>query len=349
MTGNLFARIGLLVFLSLACLSVPAGARTVRDMAGRSVIVPDRVVRVYAGAPPVTQIVHALAPDTLVSFNASGMGSVPEAYAPFLGARTAALPNLGNMMGHGMTADIEAVLAARPDLVILWKNGFIDNGITLARFRAAKVPVLLLQLDTLDDMRRAFVLLGDALGRQSRARLLAGYIARTQARMRKFAASIPPAKRVRVYYAESPDGLATDCDRSFHARSIADAAGQNVYRCTQSGVMGMERISLEQIIAFAPDVIVTPDPGFPARARADSRWRKVPAVAANRFVVVPAVPFNWIDRPPGYMQAIGIPYLASRFYPGRFRFDAKAETRAFYRLFLQHEPTGAELDRVLTP
>ncbi|CAN5270203.1 ABC transporter substrate-binding protein [soil metagenome] len=342
------ARIALLALLMVG-LAPPAAARTVRDMAGRSVTVPDRIARVYAGAPPVTQIVHALAPETLVSFNATGSGSISNEDKPFLGARTASLPNIGNMMGHGMTADIEAVLTTKPDLVILWKNGFIDNGVTLTRFQAAKVPVILLQLDTLDDMRRAFLLLGDLLGRQARARTLAGHIAATRARVAKFVATIPPAKRMRVYYAESADGLATDCDRSFHARPIVDAGGANVYRCAQANVMGMERISLEQIIAFAPDVIVTFDTAFPARARADARWQKVRAVAANRFVIVPTLPFNWIDRPPCYMQAIGIPYLTSRFYPGRFRFDARTETAAFYKLFIQHEPTAAELDRILPP
>lgn len=340
------ARVALLALLLIG-VAAPASARTVSDMTGRTVTVPDRVVRVYAGAPPVTQIVHALAPETLVSFNATGSGSIAAEQKPFLGSHAATLPNIGNMMGHGMTADIEAVLASRPDLVILWKNGFINNDMVLARFAAARVPVIVLETDTLDDMRRAFLLLGDALGRPARARALAGQIAATQTRMAGFVATIPPTQRARVYYAESADGLASDCDTSFHARPIADAGGVNVYHCAQSTVMGMARVSLEQIIAFAPDIIVTADPGFPARARADDRWQKVRAVAANRFVIVPTLPFNWIDRPPGYMQAIGIPYLASRFYPRRFAFDARAETSAFYRLFLRHAPTPAELDRIL--
>jgi iron complex transport system substrate-binding protein len=61
----------------------------------------------------------------------------------------------------------------------------------------------------------------------------------------------------------------------------------------------------------------------------------------------PQFPFNWIDRPPSVNRVIGIRWLAKTFYPDRFAFDLKTETRRFYKLFYHRDLSEAELNALL--
>ena len=91
-----------------------ADKRVVTDSAGRRVEVPARVERVFAAGGPASVIVYALAPDKLVGWN-----RVPTAEErAFLPSAAAALPALGRLTGRGNTANVEVVLAARPDVIV---------------------------------------------------------------------------------------------------------------------------------------------------------------------------------------------------------------------------------------
>ncbi len=343
---SIISRLALLI----AVLMMPGMvmARQVTDMLGRQVQVPDRIERVFTTAPPATLTVYALAPETLVSFYPGPVmdPAAKELTVRLLDARVAALPNLGSLLGHGAQSNLEQVLATRPDVVVAWSNNFLTADRVLKPFAAAGIPVIFLDLQTLADYPAAFTVLGEVFGRQDLAARQAAYIQSALNRVNQ-AVGQPGLSRPGVYYAESPDGLATDCDKSLHAEAIALAGGGNVYRCEQQTLEGMDKVTLEQVIAFAPRIIVSQSPAFAAMAQNDSRWRVIEAVEKGRIVTVPAIPFNWIDRPPSYMRALGIQWLAGLFHPDRFQVDLRRETRDFYRLFLHVDLTEADLDAII--
>jgi len=189
--------------------------------------------------------------------------------------------------------------------------------------------------------------MGEILGEDERGKALSGYIEDALSRVHAAVDPIPESKRVTVYYAESRDGLATDCDRSFHAEAIRQAGGSNVYRCAQNDIMGLDKVSIEQVALFAPDFIIAQDPHFAANVLTDPRWRHVKAVIDKKIHVVPAIPFNWIDRPPSYMEALGMQWLAHLFYPQAFPIDMRDETKRFYKLFLMVDLSDADVDHLL--
>jgi iron complex transport system substrate-binding protein len=327
-------------------VSTVCPAREVVDMLGRRVTLPDTITRVYSTAPPTTLIVYAMKPETLIGWNFAHGLSEKDA-GTFLDVHTVSLPVLGNMMGHGQQADLEEILAMKPDLVVAWTNAFLDSQIINRRFAKSGIPVVFLRLEELPDYAAAFVLMGDVLNEPERGALLAGYVRRSLERVQAVVEGIRPFERVWVYYAESPDGLATDCDRSLHTEAIRRAGGANVYRCNQGTLVGMEKVTLEQVVHFAPDFILALDPGFARSIAGDPRWRNVEAVAAGRVRVVPRLPFNWVDRPPSFMQALGIQWLANLLYPKLLPIDIAAETRHFYKLFLNVDLTDADVARLL--
>lgn len=341
-----FAAAALLLSLlfSASAISARAGeTREITDMAGRKVVAPAHPARIYGAAPPVTHTLYALAPELLIGLNLPFRGDEK----PFLRKEAADLPALGSLAGMGRELDLEEVARRRPDLVVAWLGHFMDVEKAERVFGKIGVPVVFLRLDTLDDYSKAFLFLGDLLGREAKAAEFARYIDGALARLRKTAAAIPPDQRARVYYAESPDGLATDCDKSFHSEAIALASGDNVHHCEQTSHMGMEKIGLEQIIALRPQFIVAQHKGFGETAKSNVQWRNVEGAKDGRILFVPHIPFNWIDRPPSFMRALGAQWLAHRFYPTLYPFDLRAETKSFYRLFLGVELSDADIARIV--
>jgi len=120
-----------------------------------------------------------------------------------------------------------------------------------------------------------------------------------------------------------------------------------VHHCLLKTHMGMEKVSLEQIIAYNPEVIVANDAQFEAMAYADPRWAGIKAVAEHKVWTVPRSPFNWIDRPPSVMRILGVQWLAHLFYPKAYAVDMRAEVRDFHQRWLGVEPTAADLDKWL--
>lgn len=325
------------------CSGHPAAAREIVDMAGRHVTVPDRIERVWASAPPLSVLLMVAAPDTM-----TGVNLVPAADAArYPPAGVGGLPVLGGVYGVGRAANPEDVLATRPQVALAWKSAMVDPAMVEGFFAKIGVPVVFIALDTLADWPAALRFTADLLGRPGSTQRQAEYVERAMARVRAAVGPVPEREQVRVYYAEGPAGLATDCHRSFHTEAIELAGGWNIHRCEQHSHMGMEAVSLETVMAGDPQVLIAQDPKFAAAVRSDSRWQAVRAVREGQVLAVPQLPMNWLDRPPSVMRALGIQWLAQRFYPARFQVDLRQETRAFYKLFLHVDLTEADLDTLV--
>ena len=157
---------------------------------------------------------------------------------------------------------------------------------------------------------------------------------------------LPAAARDRVYLAREPNGLETGLTGSINTEIIERAGGINVAaRGAQRA--GIANVSMEQVIAWAPDTIVTWDANFFASYGTNPLWATVPAVAAKRVYLAPRLPFGWIDAPPSINRYIGLRWIARLLYPDRFREDIRTTAREFFKLFYQSEPDDATLARIL--
>jgi len=110
---------------------------------------------------------------------------------------------------------------------------------------------------------------------------------------------------------------------------------------------GIATVSIEQVLAWAPDTIVTWDANFFRSYAENPVWAAVPAVAAKRVYLAPRLPFGWIDQPPSINRTIGLRWMAGLLYPDKFPQDIRIAAREFIKLFYQTEPDEAALERVL--
>lgn len=321
--------------------TAPVAARPFTDSAGRTVELPDRVAKVFAAGPPASVLVYTLAPEKL-----AGWVSAPRAEErPFLAAAYVDLPVHGRLTGRGGTANIEAVVAMRPDLVL--DVGTVnDTYVSLAdRVQAQTgIPVVLLDgafLRTPALYRE----LGALIGEPARAEELAAYAERALADVASGLAAVPPDARPRVYYGRGPDGLETGLAGSINMEILDVVGAVNV--AAEAGRGGLTRVSPEQLLAWNPALILTQHPDFDRAVRVDPLWKGLAAVRDGRVYRAPAVPFGWIDFPPGVNRLIGVRWLTATLYPDRFPSDLRAVTREFYQRFYHVELDDQRLDALL--
>jgi len=329
--------------LAVACvLSSAVAAREVEDATGRRVAVPDRVERVMAAGPTAAVVLYVLAPEKMIAWPSAPRPNEREFILP--AARD--LPELGRLTGRGDTANVEVVLKARPDLIFDYGSVSPTFSSLAARVQEQTgIPYLLID-GRLDRTPASLRRLGDALGVAARAETIARYVEDTEHMIDDRLRDVPPAARRRVYLAREPNGLETGLTGSINTEIIERAGGVNVAeRGNARG--GIANVSIEQVLAWAPDTIITWDPHFYASYANDPVWAAVPAVKDRRVFLAPRLPFGWIDAPPSINRVIGLRWIAGLLYPDKFPDDIRAVARDFIKLFYRAEVSDAQLDRIL--
>jgi iron complex transport system substrate-binding protein len=195
----------------------------------------------------------------------------------------------------------------------------------------------------------AYRFLGKVFGEEERAEQLAKYCEETLKDVNDKLASIPEDKRVTLYYAEKNNGLATEPDTSSHAAVFKYAGAKNVANVDNTPGSGMTPVTLEQILAWNPDVIfMGKGETSPYQAITTSPdWASINAVKNGRVYEAPSMPFSWIDRPPSSQQYLGIRYVANILYPDVFNYNMVEETQKFFKLFYQLDLTPDQAKELL--
>jgi iron complex transport system substrate-binding protein len=330
----------LLAGLAGQLVAPPARAAAVTDAAGRAIAIPSTVARVFPAGPPAAILLYTVAPDLLLGWPRANR---PEECA-FMLADICTRPEVGRLTGRGNTANLEAVLALKPDLIL-------DVGSTSATFvslaervqEQTGIPYALLDgrfAATVSTLRKV----GELTHRQTEADALAAYAEQTLTTIKARIDAIAPAQRPRVYYARGPRGLETGLGGSINVETIEFLGARNVAAERQGG---LAIVSIEQVLVWNPEVIVTIDQDFAASVMHDPQWASVPAVRAGRVHLSPKLPFGWVDFPPSVNRLIGLWWLARILYPAHFAEDMRALTRDFYTRFYHVTPSDADIARVL--
>ena len=321
-------------------------------MAGRRVTIPDNITRIYAPSPPGYNLVYTLAPQLLCGRAHPYRSDIEKAMTlPELRD----LPVIGSVGGENEQADLEMLLAIKPDFLLVTSLLGDTDAALEARVQSALertgIPYVYVVARDLADYPAAYRFMGELLNQRERAEELAGYIEGALADAGRVVAQVPPEKRPKVYYAEQFDGLSTENAQSFHTHLLMLAGDVNVHRKSLSPVttMGWEKISLEQVIAYNPDFILAFEPMFYQSVYNHPGWKNIKAVQNKNVLWIPRGPFNWFDRPPGFMGALGLKWLLANFYPAQYPLDVVAEAQGFYRLFLNYDLTYDEMQRLIYP
>lgn len=329
---------------ALLCLLLSLSAREIVDMGGKKVEIPDVITKVFGTSPPSTYMIYTIDSSLIVGLNFNHARGNNES-SNMLDPRFMALPVVGGLQGGGNSMNRETLLSLHPDVVFLWNN---DASSQLAQylFESSKIPSIDVDLESVESLPKAYLFFGEVLGREQRAKILSDYATKALEKTKEVVKTNAATRPV-VYYAEGADGLATECDQSFHYEAIKFAGGINPHLCTTKSGMGLEKVSLEQVILYNPDIIVAQEREFVEKVKSDARWNSIKAVREGKIFLVPKVPFNWIDRPPSFMRLLGVRWLTHILYNTPNSEQFTQEMREFYKLFLNIDLNDTQLHHIL--
>ncbi|SJZ33152.1 iron complex transport system substrate-binding protein [Enhydrobacter aerosaccus] len=252
------------------------------------------------------------------------------------------LPASVRLTGKGGPSDFTSVMALQPDLIVDFGSTNSDYVNLAERVqKATGIPYALID-GRLDRLPAALRLAGDILGRTERGEALASYAADTLVAIDRAIEAVPTHRRPRVYIARGADGLQTAPRGSGLAETIERAGATNVADLGAGMGSGL-MVTIQQVSAWAPDVIIAFDQAAADVLRDNAEWH--PIVSSRRLIVAPTLPWNWLGEPPSVNRLIGLRWLAAAFY--RVQIDLVSEIRKFHRLFYGTTPTDPELKALL--
>jgi iron complex transport system substrate-binding protein len=334
-----------LALLSSGLLARPALAqsRTVVDSAKRSVTLPAKIEKVFVAGPPASVLAYVLAPDAMIGWTRQPSPAEKE----FLAPPSRDLPETGRLTGRGDTVSLERLVAAKPDLVLDF-GSTTGTYVSLADRVQSQTGIPYVLIDGRFAATAASLkLAADILGRPQRGAELAAYADRTFAAVDAVLAKEPADKRPKAYLARGPEGLETGARGSINTEIIERVGAVNVVEGI-GGRGNIATVSLEQLIAWQPEIVVTLNRAFFDGVKSKPGWDQVKAVKEGKVFLAPALPWGWIDAPPSLNRLIGLRWLLQTFYPAEAKLDLRAETRAFYDLFYGVTPSDAQIDRLLS-
>lgn len=320
--------------------------RTVTDMAGREVVIPTDIEKIYCAVPTAEALICALAPEKLCAW----VNQPSEDVLQYLPDYMADLPVVGGWMGQKVTANMEAIIAAAPDVIIYNASFNTDSKSDETADQITdqtNIPVLVVY-DPLDQIANHFRVMGDYLGMSERGEELAEYCEKIITEIGDMVNTIPDEDLVTVYYAEGEGGLSTDPAGSNHTEVIDFVRGLNIADVEMLGGQGMTSVSMEQIIKWNPDLILVSasNPTNYNEILTNDVWKDIQAVKDGKVYMTPSLPFNWFDRPPNITRIIGIQWFAKVLYPEYVDIDINSRIKEFYSLFFNVEITDDDVAKL---
>ncbi|MCQ2977387.1 MAG: ABC transporter substrate-binding protein [archaeon] len=321
------------------------GNTTITDMANRTVTIPNHIQNVVSTRPSVTNLIYMIAPDKLAAIN-SEWGENELKYIP---DKYKSLPVIGAWNGKN-DASYEEFIAVHPDIVIQdISDDLSDIDVVEERQKNfANIPVVA-TVDSVEmnKMGASIKFLGKLLGVEDKANALNDFKDKYLDMTNSTASQIPNNEKKTVYFARDESGLNTAGPESPHSQLISLVGGINV--ANVPGVKDKDfSVSIEQIVKWNPDVIITIDENFYNKVYNDPAWTSIKAVKNHQVYLSPSAPSKWFDMPPGVNTIVGIPWTAKVIYPDKYSdinlIDASKE---FYNNFYHYDLSDDEAKQLL--
>lgn len=321
------------------------GTRTITDMAGREVTIPEEVNTVFSSGAVAAIFIYMVAPDKLLNWNYD----LNDTEKAIILEKYHDLPNLG----QGDGTNYEAVIAASPDIAITC--GTINDALVSSCDELSEklgIPVIAVDSD-LDNSAAALRFVGEVLKEEEQAEKLAAYAEKTFEDIAALS-EIPEDERVRVYYGNGEDSLETAPNGSSHAQILDKINAINVADL-ELGDGSRVQISAEQLLKWDPDVIIVngePKSNISGGSAADAilnnpDYASLKAVQDLKVYGTPNAPFSWVDRPPGPNRIIGMRYFSALVYPEYVSDDVTGEIHEFFELFYHIDLSDEQMENLL--
>lgn len=245
--------------------------------------------------------------------------------------------NIANV-GSAKNFDLEACIAAEPDLVILPKNAK-DYAATLAE---TGIPAIVVNPESHKALEEMIHLIASLTGTEERAAVLTAFYQATIEKADALIKDIADADKPKVYIS-SPSSYLTTAPKDMYQASVIRSAGGVNAGDDLEGDYWVE-VSYEQILAMNPDVIIIPtnntasgEPDYSAEEiLADENLAGITAIE-NKAIYNMPVGLEALDSPVP-SGILGSLWMLNRLHPEVYTLDElKADAQEFYRAFYEFD------------
>ncbi len=320
------------------------GTMTVTDSTGREVVLPEKLTQIAPSGTTAQMILYTLVPDLMV-----GWGKTPsKVQQKYIPEKYYNLPEFGQFYGKNASLNMEALIAAKPQVIIDMGDMKKGHKEDMDRIQEQTgIPAIFIEAN-LDNFAAAYRMLGELFGVQDAAEKLAKYIDETVQTAQETAAKIPADARVSVMFGTGETGLDVNAKGSIHSAVIDLIGADNAIEVAEvSNKGGGNTISMETVLMAQPDVIVFSAGAPYDTVASDENWSSVKAVQEGKYYQIPAEPYNWLTEPPSVNRIIGARWLGNLLYPELYPYDMIEETKNFYELFWHYSLTDEEAKQLL--
>lgn len=313
------------------------------DSAGREVTIPETITKIAPSGSLSQIVLYTSYPDLLV-----GLASpFSEEAKPFINQKYWELPEFGQFYGKNASLNMETLSAAAPDVVIDIGEPKKTVKEDMDNLQSQlDIPVIFIEAN-LEGMASAYEKLGELMDNKL-VEPLADYSQKVIDQAGSVKSLISEEQQKSVYLASGTAGLDTNAEGSFHAQVIETIGAKNAATGIEAASSGSgTTVSMEQIMQWQPDYIITENPDVYDLILSDSTWANLKAVKEKKVYKIPTAPYNFMGFPPSVNRLMGIQWLGNLVYPEQYQLDIAQVTRDFYQLFYHSDVTIEQVNEVL--
>lgn len=305
----------LILVLSLSFSTSTFAEKTVTDMAGREVEVPDEVNKIVTTYRSATQFVFCLGvQDRLVASDLS-FEKISLFQKLYEGDK---LPNVGSK-NRGI--NIEQILEVDPDLVILFPHNVGPE--VAKKLKDYDIASVIIKPESYEQIKETTKILGKAIGVEERAEK----VINQYEKIIDIVESKDIGEKKKVYFANS-ELLDTVGEGMLQTSMIELAGGINPAKNVKSGFI---KTSLEELLNWNPDYIVISQyySGSVEELLNRPELQELKAIKNENVYRFPSKVEPWdFPSPSSYL---GIVWLAEKLYPEKYKdIDLKQVVEEYY-------------------
>lgn len=241
----------------------------------------------------------------------------------------------------GTDVNMEELSATKPDVLLA------SNSEQVAKATEAGIPSVHVEFQNFTDLKRTVELTAEVIGTPeaiAKSKQYLAYLEKNEKLVQDRLKDVKDKPKV-LHISGGSDLTKVDGSKSLIGEWMKLAGAEN----SLDGVENLKNVSLEQIIASKPDIIVIggadAQKGVDA-IKSDAAWADVPAVKNNKIIKNPVGTFNW-DRYSAE-EALQVLWAAQAFHPEQFKdIDLVQETREFYKTYYGYNLTEDEAKRII--
>lgn len=319
--------------------------QVVEDINGKKVEVPTELKKIAVVPIPWASVVQALDGDStrLAAIHPSAIAAYKNSFIAGKDSKFGEVDS--KLINQNFSVNMEGMLANGVEVCLMWKYQEQDA----EKLGKIGVKPVLIYNDTVENLKKSFLIVGKLLGKEEKAQKLNAYYDEAYSSILKHKDEVAAAKKPIILFLRNKQ-LRLQGNDNFMHEALQIAGAHNPFEQTDLDLSN-KNISMEDVYKINPDVILlsnfdkfVPDDLYQNKI-AGQDWSSIKAVQNKHVYKVPMGLYRW--DAPGVETPLMMRWLAQTLQPGIFKdIEMRKETKAFYKQVLNLDVTDADLSKV---